>query len=407
MDRQVVYPGSIPLDTDLLQMQRNVMVAVGVLAQCVLGAGVVADGLPCVPAAAGYGVVVGPGSLSALSSVDVQPFGSLPADASALVKVAYNSSNTVLPFHGPADGNHALCWLIQAGIAEFDAGPVALPYYNAANPAVPWSGPLNNGAAQNTQRVVRVALSAKPGNPQGIGDRFPPLADAGWVGLYSVMTYFDRATQAVDIAILPGGPFVPFKLPALFPGFSRQEVFPQNTVWRAPPDVRSAKVRVVGAGGGGGGGDTDYAGGGGGAGGYAEGIVPVAPGSTVVVTVGIGGAGGAPRFNGTAGGGVVVRRAGRGLGRVRRAVGQSGQRGRRRRRRDGGRGAAARRGGRRRADRGVAAGRERRGQRVRRRGTQRVPGRRPGAGAGGGIGCGGRLWAQHGRRHGRERAGHR
>jgi len=303
MDRQVVYPGSIPLDTDLLQMQRNVMVAVGVLAQCVLGAGVVADGLPCVPAAAGYGVVVGPGSLSALSSVDVQPFGSLPADASALVKVAYNSSNTVLPFHGPADGDHALCWLIQASIAEFDAGPVALPYYNAANPAVPWSGPLNNGAAQNTQRVVRVALSAKPGNPQGIGDRFPPLADAGWVGLYSVMTYFDRATQAVDIAILPGGPFVPFKLPALFPGFSRQEVFPQNTVWRAPPDVRSAKVRVVGAGGGGGGGDTDYAGGGGGAGGYAEGIVPVAPGSTVVVTVGIGGAGGAPRFNGTAGGG--------------------------------------------------------------------------------------------------------
>jgi len=302
MDRQVVYPGSIPLDTDLLQMQRNVMTAVGLLAQCVLGTGTVADGLACRPAVAGYGVVVGPGSLSTLYVVDTHPFGSLAADATPLVKIGSNASDTALLIHGPADGNHALCWLIQATLVEYDAGPVALPYYDAANPAVAWSGPLNSGAAQNTQRVVRVALAAKAGNAQDVGGRLPPPADAGWVGLYSVMTYFGQATQAVDIAVSPGGPFVPFKLPALFPGFSRQEVFPQNSVWVAPPDVRSAKVRLVGAGGGGGGGDSDYTGGGGGAGGYAEAIVPVVPGGVVVVTVGVGGAGGVPRYNGAAGG---------------------------------------------------------------------------------------------------------
>ena len=303
MDRQIVYPGSIPLDTDLLLLQRNIMTALGVLARSVLGTGVVADGLACTPMASGYGVTVGPGSLSTLYVSDARPFGSLPADPTPLVRTAHNPSNTALPLHGPADGSKALCWLIQAAISEYDAGPLALPYYNAANPAVAWSGPLNNGQAQNTQRLLRIGLSAKPGEPQTVGERFPPLPDPGYVGLYSVMTYFGVSTNAVDIALVPGGPFVPFKLPALFPGFSRQEAFAQNTVWRAPPDVRSAKVRLVGAGAGGGGGDSDYAGGGGGAGGYAEAIVPVPPGSTIIVTVGIGGAGGTggQRINGVAG----------------------------------------------------------------------------------------------------------
>lgn len=301
MDRQIVYPGSIPLDTDLLQIQRNVMTAVGLLARCVLGPATAADGLACRPAAGGYGVIVGPGSLFSLFVTDTQPFGSLAANATPLMKIGFNATDTALLIHGPADGDHALCWLIQAAISEYDSGPLALPYYNAADPTVAWSGPLNNGAAQNTQRLVRVALAAKPGIPQIVGGRSPPQADVGWIGLYSVMTYFGQSTQAVDIAVSPGGPFVPFKLPALFPGFSRQEVFSQNTIWVAPPDVRLAKVRLVGAGGGGGGGDSDYTGGGGGAGGYAEAIVPVVPGGVVTVTVGIGGVGAAPRYNGVAG----------------------------------------------------------------------------------------------------------
>lgn len=300
MDRQIVYPGSIPLDTDLLQLQRNVMVGIGVLARCVLGSGLVADGLGCVPAG-GYGVTVGPGSLSVLATVDALAFGSLPADGAGLMKTGYNPYSVALPMYGPADSEHALCWLVQATVSEYDSEPVALPYYNAGDPAVAWSGPGNSGLAQNSRRVVRVALQAKPGLPQGVGDRVPPPADAGWVGLYSVMTYFGLPTTAVDIAVIPGAPFVPFRLPQLFPGFSRQEVFAENTLWRAPPDVRSAKVRLVAGGGGGGGGDTDYAGGGGGAGGYAEGIVPVTPGQTVTVTVGIGGSGGGPRINGSSG----------------------------------------------------------------------------------------------------------
>ena len=35
MDRTIVYPGSIPLDTDLLRLNRNTMVALGaVMLRC-------------------------------------------------------------------------------------------------------------------------------------------------------------------------------------------------------------------------------------------------------------------------------------------------------------------------------------------------------------------------------------
>ena len=45
MDRNIVYPGSIPLDTDLLATNRNAMVALGALMRAVLGPAPVIDGL--------------------------------------------------------------------------------------------------------------------------------------------------------------------------------------------------------------------------------------------------------------------------------------------------------------------------------------------------------------------------
>ena len=45
MDRQIVYPGAIPLDTDVLSTGVDVMTAIGYLAQAALGTGTVCDGL--------------------------------------------------------------------------------------------------------------------------------------------------------------------------------------------------------------------------------------------------------------------------------------------------------------------------------------------------------------------------
>ncbi len=300
MDRQIVYPGSVPLDTDLLTIQRNTAVALGVLTQAVLGTATVLDGLSISPGG-GLTVVVGPGSLSGAALVDEVPFGSLPADGRGVVRTGLNLDPTPITLAAPGAG--AQCWLIQASLQQADGGPVALPYYNASNPAVAWSGPLNSGLAQNTQRTQRVALQAKPGPAVTDGSQVPPAADVNWVGLYSVTVRAGAAAVvAADIAVIPGAPFLYYRLPQLTPGFSRLLALPVGGGWTVPAGVRLAKVRLVGGGGGGGGGDTGYGGGGGGAGGYAEGVVQLVPGTVIPVMIGAGGAGAGPLASGVAGG---------------------------------------------------------------------------------------------------------
>ena len=171
-----------------------------------------------------------------------------------------------------------LCWLVQAAITEVDTGPIALAYWNAANPNVPFSGPANSGQAQNTQRVVRVLLSIKSTAPQVGTVGTPPQPDPGYVGLHAVTTFFGKpGIEVADIVTFADAPRLRFKLPAMPPGYSQQEVHNTSLQWQAPDGVRWARVRVVGGGGGGGGGDTNYSGGGGGAGGYAEALLGLEP----------------------------------------------------------------------------------------------------------------------------------
>ena len=304
MDRQIVYPGSIPLDTDLLLLQRHTMVALGFLAQSVLGTNPVAEGLACTATSpASMQVVVGPGSLSGLSVLDSQGFGTLAAEPTTpLLKIGTNTVSTTFDLTAPTVSGHAITWLVQASLSETDAGPAVLPYYNAAAPSQPFTGPNNSGAAQLTQRLQRVQLQCKPGAAAPAGTQIPPPVDNGWVGLHLVTTSFGQtAISPADIIVLPNAPFLSFKLPRLTPGFSRTAVISASTVWTVPTGVSLLRVRLVGGGGGGGGGDAGYAGGGGGAGGYAEGVIAVQPSQQFALSVGSGGAGSPGRSTAAAG----------------------------------------------------------------------------------------------------------
>jgi len=319
MDRQIVYAGSIPLDTDLLHIQKHIMASLGALARLVLGRDFVVDGLPCVPDAEPYSVVVGPGSFIAPHVTDATAFGSLGTDPGELMRTALLTSDTVLQLGGPPDADHVLCWLVQAAVTEEDSGPLALPYWNAANPDVPFSGPGNSGQQQATRRTLRVALSVKASGPQ-VGVGVPPAADAGCFGLYKVTTYFGRASIAgIDIVAMPDAPTLRYPLPVMPPGFTQMSVFDGSGLWQAPAGVRHVRVRLVAGGGGGGGGDSSYSGGGGGGGGYAEALLTVTPGTTYPVEVGGGGLAGTPGGSGGSGGdtsfgGLVYATGGQGGG---------------------------------------------------------------------------------------------
>ncbi len=303
MDRQIIYPGSIPLDTDLLNVQRNTLLALGSLAGSVLGSGPVADGLACTPSGSGFSVSIGPGSLSIAMPLDGTSFGSLPADLSIVVKTGVNTASIPLQLGTNPDQDTVLCWLVQATLTEQDDQPLTLQYWNAAAPTVAFAGPGNSGTAQNTRRHMLLTLSTKASSPVPVGSFAPPSPDPGAVGLYCVTTWVGKSgVTSDDIVRLPTAPFLQFHLPDLTPGFSRQVIATASETWQVPAGVKLTRVRLVGGGGGGGGGSTSFGGGGGGAGGYAEAILSVQPGQSVPIVVGAGGAPSAPNNTASTGG---------------------------------------------------------------------------------------------------------
>jgi hypothetical protein len=292
VDRQIVYAGSIPLDTDLLSAQKNAMIAIGYLAQATLGSGTVVDGLACNPTApASMTILIGPGSLATMSVIDATAYGSLPADSTdPLVKMGILTGATTFALTAPTVSGQSINYLVEATLSETDADPVVLPYYNAANPTQPFSGPQNDGATQNTVRQQRVQLQLKPSAPAAAGTQVTPPVDSGWVGLYVVtVNYGQTEVTPANITVFPGAPFIAFKLNTLTPGFSRIATYTGSGNFVVPIGSASVRVRLCGGGGGGGAGAPQLGGAGGGAGGYAEGIVAVQPGQVIPVIVGTGG----------------------------------------------------------------------------------------------------------------------
>ncbi|MDE2302429.1 MAG: hypothetical protein KGK11_07690 [Sphingomonadales bacterium] len=220
MDRQIVWPGAIPLETDLLNTNRYAMVGLGQLAMDVLGRGTLVSGLACTPTAvASMSVNIGAGAIYSLENIDNTAYSSLAADtADQVVKqgILAASAGLQLTMTAPVTAGTSVIYLIEAAYSEIDSAAVTLPFYNSANPAVPFSGPGNNGQPSFTRRAGTVNVQAKA----GIAAATPvaPAADTGFVPLYYVtIAYGQSAISTANIAPAPGAPFLPAALAGLMP----------------------------------------------------------------------------------------------------------------------------------------------------------------------------------------------
>jgi hypothetical protein len=299
MDRNIVYPGAIPLDSDLLSINRNTMIAIGYLMRATLGTNTAIDGLNCSPTLpASMSVQVGPGSIVQMSVVDTTSYGSLGADASdPLMKMGINVVTQFFELQSPTNSGNSVNYLIQASFQESDQGLTVLPYYNAANPAQPYSGPTNSGQPQATSRNQIVQLQLKSGVPSSTGTQLTPTMDLGWIGLYVITAaYGQTAITAANIAILPTAPIIGWKLPLLRPGFgSGVQSFASSDSFIVPTGVYQIEAELWGGGSGSFASVMNSASGGGSGGGYAKKrITNLTPGQAIVVIIGAGGvAGGA------------------------------------------------------------------------------------------------------------------
>jgi hypothetical protein len=215
MDRQIFYPGQVPLSAQFLNAERNKLLGAAKLAEAVMGLVTVATGLTCIPTVpASLSVSILPGELLVASPLDASPFGSLASDGHTILKQGYNLDTTPLTLVPPSTSGHAVNVLIQASLSETDADLVVLPYVNAANPSVPFTGPGNTGSSQPTVRRARVVLSAKPGIAVTSGTQVTPAPDEGYIPLFVVtLSQGQTSINSGHIALHPSAPFLLAKLP--------------------------------------------------------------------------------------------------------------------------------------------------------------------------------------------------
>lgn len=215
MDRQIIYVGQIPQDLDLLNTNKNTMVALGFLMQALLGTSTYVDGLACTATSpATLTVNVAGGSIYALEQIDATGYGSIPADTTdQIVKQGIIIPTTNFSTPAPGTVGQSVVYLVQAAYQDTDGGSTVLPYYNASNPAVPYSGPGNNGQPQNTIRKGVCLLSLKTGVAATTGTQVTPTPDAGYVGLWAITVANGQSTvTSANIQQLTTAPFISPKL---------------------------------------------------------------------------------------------------------------------------------------------------------------------------------------------------
>lgn len=212
MDRQIVYPGAIPLETDLLNTNKNAMIGLSKLAAAILGTSTFLNGLACTPTGpASLQVYVAPGEIYSLQNIDGTAYSSIAADTThAILKQGISLDQLTLSCPAPITAGQSVNYLIQVAYQDTDANAVVLPYYNSSNPSQAYAGPANSGATQNTVRKGVCAVSAKAGVAATTGTQTTPAPDSGYIGAFVVtVAYGQTQITAPNIAAYAGAPFLP------------------------------------------------------------------------------------------------------------------------------------------------------------------------------------------------------
>jgi hypothetical protein len=319
LDRQIVYSGAVPLETDLLSTNKNAMFALGQLSQDIFGTSTVFNGLGCVPnTPAAMNVIVQPGVVYAQAALDATAYSSLASDSTVTQKQGILKAAQTFATPAPVTSGQSIVYLISAAFLEADTGATVLPYYNASNPAQAYSGPNNTGSSQNTLRQDTVQLTLTAGVPATTGSQVTPATPAGQIALYTITVAYGATTViAGNIAKVAGAPFLSSgniiaQIQAV-PTSGRLlnvQRFAASGTYTPTTGTNKVVVEVWGGGGGGAGCPSTGAGqaavaGGGGGGAYVKAQFSSGFSGGLAVTIGAGGTAGVAGLNAGGSGGTT------------------------------------------------------------------------------------------------------
>lgn len=197
MDRVIVWPSQIALETDMLSTNRNLLIALGFLIQDFFGStATVVKGLTVGPTSpASLSVQIAPGRIYSLQNVDNTAYSSLPADTTdTIMKQGIQLRATTLSCPAPLVSGQSINYRIEAAYEDSDTGNTILPYYDADNPTQPFAGPNNSADPQATARQGLISLVAKAGTPAATGSQTTPAVDSGYTSLATVTVAFGATT---------------------------------------------------------------------------------------------------------------------------------------------------------------------------------------------------------------------
>jgi hypothetical protein len=240
MDRQTVYAGQLPQDTDVLLAQRNAMVGLAKLAAAVLGQTSIVSGFAVTPTGpASLNIIVGQGEIYQLENLEQSVWGSLAADTHTILKQGINLDPVTMGIVPPSTVGYSQNFLVEVQYADLDTGATVLPYFNAFDSTHPFSGPANAGTAQNTVRKGVAAIQIKAGIAAPTGTQATPTQDAGWTGVYYVVVANGATTiTSGNINVVIGAPTIPATLPNIPVGV-------QDAVWVGSQDTGTANAMVA------------------------------------------------------------------------------------------------------------------------------------------------------------------
>ncbi len=215
MDRQIVYIGQVPMDTDILDTNLDSYIGISKIAAGILGTSTQLNGLACTQTASpSMAVLVAAGEIYQLAAIDTSAYGSLPTNSTQILKQGINlTSTTTATMTAPVTVGQSVNNLIQFQLTEVDGGSQVLPYYDSANPSQAFAGPNNDAQPNYTTRQDQVGVSVKLGTPAATGTQTTPTPDAGYVGGW-VVTIAHGDTTIVNgaISLYPNAPFIPSTL---------------------------------------------------------------------------------------------------------------------------------------------------------------------------------------------------
>lgn len=207
MDRQIVYPGGVPLDTDLLNAGRNTKKGLGRLAFLLFGEVSAAQGFTVALSSTDLTATVGEGTIIATGPIDQGAIGGLggglPADTDTILNQFDSWSSQAVTLTAGATN------VIWAVCSEADGDEAVLPFYNSENPSQTLAGSANSGADLPTQRQARVSTVCATTAPE------TPVGGAV-VALYSVAVP-SSATTLTGLTATPQNAFYP-TIPELMRG---------------------------------------------------------------------------------------------------------------------------------------------------------------------------------------------